>query len=140
MVERSGQYILKDQLPDRYSFRFWSHSLDDQTRRAAAEVATNLILRWIKEELHKNVCSKAEVEELLQWIRLRESFFGADDPLRKSVNLDALPANTINHLCSVLFGAQKPIENKIWERWFSSLNVAIWLPDCSLCDSIVLLR
>lgn len=125
MVERSGQYILKDQLPARYSFRFWSHSLDDQTRRAAAEVATNLILRWIKEELHKNVWSKAEAEELLQWIRLREVFFGADDPLRKSVNLDALPTKTINQLCSVLFGARKPIENEIWERWFSSLKA--WL-------------
>lgn len=52
-------------------------------------------------------------------------FFGADDPLRKSVNLDALPTKTINQLCSVLFGARKPIENEIWERWFSSLKA--WL-------------
>ncbi|KAK3167581.1 hypothetical protein OEA41_010708 [Lepraria neglecta] len=103
-------------------------SLDGQTRRAAAEVSTNLILRWIKKELHKNVLSKVEAEELLQWARLREAFSGADDTLPKSVNLDALPTNIINQLCSVLFGAQKPIENEIWERWFSSLKA--WLqPD-----------
>jgi CHAT domain-containing protein len=125
MVERSGHYVLKDHLPDRYSFRFWSGSLDDPTRRASAAVATDLVLRWIQQELNNNDLSETEAEELLQWARLREAFSGGDDPPPKTINTNALHANIINQLCSVLFGVRQPIDNKIWEPWFSTLKA--WL-------------
>lgn len=123
MVERSGQYVLKDELPDKYSSRFWIDSVADS---ATAEVATKLILRWIKAEFHQNKLSETEVEELLQWARFSEAFAGGDGPLTQSVNFDALTCNATNQLCAVLFGAaEKPTENKVWEHWFSRLKY--WL-------------
>ncbi|KAL2043748.1 hypothetical protein N7G274_003267 [Stereocaulon virgatum] len=125
MVERSGHFVLKDHLPDRYSFQFWSGSFDDPTRRASAAVATSLILRWIQQELNNNDLREKEAEDLLQWARLREAFSDGDDPPPKSINTNALHANIVNQLCSVLFGARQPIDNRIWEPWFSTLKA--WL-------------
>ena len=130
MVERSGQYVLKDELPDKYSWRFWSDSVADsataEVASATAEVATKLILRWIKAEFHQNELSETEVEELLQWARFSEVVAGGDGPLTESVNFDVLTCNSTNQLCTVLFGAaEKPIENEAWEPWFSRLKY--WL-------------
>ena len=125
MVKLSGEYILKDDLPDQLSHRRWHYDHEDPKRRKIAKVAARLIVRWVKREMHENDLSKAEVEILLQWDRLREAFLRDDCSFPHDLELDALPSTAPDKLCDILFSPENLIGSDIWDPWFS--NLEIWL-------------
>ena len=130
MMKQSGEYVLKDDLPDRLSHKRWSYDSQDPKRRKKAKVAARLIIIWATREMHESYLSEAEVRLLFQWDRLRESILREESCLFPNLELDVLPSTAPEKLSSILFNPENPVDSSIWDPWFSTLET--WLK----CDRL----
>ena len=122
MVKRFGEYVLKDDLPDRLSHMRWSYDSEDPRRRKMTSIAARLIVTWAIREVHNSHLSKAELTQLLLWDRIREAVLEEDRSLSNELELDTSPSTTPDKLCGILFNRESPLESHIWDPWFSNLE------------------